>query len=86
MIEGSAAGLMCDTRGLRCPMPVLMLRRFLKSVPGGTIVRVLSDDPQAPVEFEAYCQLSGDVLVDKSQKQGYDESVIEKAPIEAKQN
>ncbi|MBL0320184.1 MAG: sulfurtransferase TusA family protein [Alphaproteobacteria bacterium] len=79
MTDGDSGGYLCDTRGLRCPMPVLMLRRFLKAVPDGCSVEVLADDPRAPSEFEAFCHVSGDVFIaQRRNKQGYSESIIHK--------
>lgn len=70
------ANELLDLRGLRCPMPVLMLRRFLKKIPSGispngTTIEVLVSDPQAHFEFQHYCGISGDVF-ESWQKQDND--------------
>jgi tRNA 2-thiouridine synthesizing protein A len=46
-----------DCRGMRCPLPVIMLARRLPQVPIGTVIRVLADDPAAAVDIPAWCRL-----------------------------
>jgi len=44
-----------DTRGLRCPLPVLRTREHLKERAPGTVVEVLSDDPLVVLDMQAFC-------------------------------
>ena len=53
-----------DTKGLNCPLPVLKLKKAMKEVPPGGIVQVLATDPGAVADFEAFCQQTGNELVD----------------------
>jgi tRNA 2-thiouridine synthesizing protein A len=55
-----------DTRGLRCPLPVLRAGRALREMPNGALLRVLCDDPAAPAEFAAFCEATGATLVESA--------------------
>ncbi len=48
-----------DTRGLSCPLPVLKVRKAMRSIEPGTAVRVLATDPLADQDLRAYCAASG---------------------------
>ncbi|MEV0455477.1 sulfurtransferase TusA family protein [Catellatospora methionotrophica] len=43
--------------GQRCPLPVIALAKHLPTVPVGTIIRVLADDPAAAVDIPAWCRM-----------------------------
>ena len=53
-----------DLRGLHCPLPVLRAKKALRALPPGGEVEVFADDPLSPIDFAAYCQASGDTLVE----------------------
>jgi tRNA 2-thiouridine synthesizing protein A len=48
-----------DTRGLSCPLPVLKVRKAMRSVENGTKVHILATDPLADQDLRAYCEVSG---------------------------
>jgi tRNA 2-thiouridine synthesizing protein A len=48
-----------DTRGLSCPLPVLKVRKAMRSIENGTDVQVLATDPLADQDLRAYCEASG---------------------------
>ena len=48
-----------DTRGLSCPLPVLKARKRLKTLPDGSVLRILATDPKAPGDFVALCEATG---------------------------
>ena len=54
---GGAAVL--DARGLACPLPVLRARKAMRAVAPGGLLRVLADDPAAPADFAAFCDVTG---------------------------
>ncbi len=47
-----------DTRGLSCPLPVLKVRKAMRSIEPGTAVQVLATDPLADQDLRAYCEAS----------------------------
>jgi tRNA 2-thiouridine synthesizing protein A len=48
-----------DLRGLKCPLPALMTRRYLKQAPAGAKVVVVTDDPMAPIDVPHMCRTEG---------------------------
>ncbi|MDQ2092654.1 sulfurtransferase TusA family protein [Rhodalgimonas zhirmunskyi] len=44
-----------DARGLRCPLPVLRLRKALLQVAPGGEVRLWADDPIAVIDIPHFC-------------------------------
>lgn len=53
-----------DTKGLNCPLPVLKLKKAMKQVPPGGVLQVLTTDPGAVADFEAFCRQTGNQLLD----------------------
>jgi tRNA 2-thiouridine synthesizing protein A len=45
-----------DLRGLKCPLPALMARRALHSAASGTTIRIVTDDPMAPIDVPHMCR------------------------------
>jgi tRNA 2-thiouridine synthesizing protein A len=64
------ADVTLDLRGLHCPLPILRARKALRALPPGSALQVLADDPLSPVDFEAYCEKSGDTLVESVASDG----------------
>jgi tRNA 2-thiouridine synthesizing protein A len=58
------ADLTLDTSGLNCPLPILKTKKALSSVPVGGTLEVLATDPGAEADFVAFCQATGNVLVE----------------------
>jgi tRNA 2-thiouridine synthesizing protein A len=52
-----------DTKGLKCPLPVLKARRAMKEIERGQVLEVLATDPGAVKDFEAFCATTGDALL-----------------------
>ncbi|MEX2962878.1 sulfurtransferase TusA family protein [Microbulbifer sp. TYP-18] len=52
-----------DARGLRCPQPLLAMRRALREEPAGRLVRVLATDPGSWRDFHSFAELSGQPLL-----------------------
>ena len=43
-----------DARGLRCPMPLVMAKTAMETVPAGEELRVLATDPEAAIDLAAW--------------------------------
>ena len=52
-----------NTTGLLCPLPVLKLRKHLKSMKIGDIVLILADDPAAAIDIPHFCNEAGHKLI-----------------------
>ena len=61
---------MLDTRGLKCPLPVLRARKAMQSVTPGGVLRVLATDPGTVRDFQAFCAATGHELVDHAEQDG----------------
>jgi tRNA 2-thiouridine synthesizing protein A len=46
-----------DCRGQRCPLPVIELAKMLPTMPIGTVLRVIADDPAAASDIPAWCRM-----------------------------
>jgi len=53
------SGKILDTRGLKCPLPVLRAEKYLQNCPEGTQFVLLADDPVAQVDIPVFCQNNG---------------------------
>jgi tRNA 2-thiouridine synthesizing protein A len=51
-----------DSRGLRCPLPVIQLATAARDAKGGTEVTLLATDPAARYDVPAWCRMRGHVL------------------------
>jgi tRNA 2-thiouridine synthesizing protein A len=58
-----------DTKGLKCPLPVLKARKALRDVPPGGLLRVLATDPGAVKDFEHFCRTTGSELVEQGEEE-----------------
>jgi tRNA 2-thiouridine synthesizing protein A len=52
-----------DTRGLRCPLPLLKAKQALREMVAGDLLRVLATDAGSVRDFQVYAQLSGQELL-----------------------
>jgi tRNA 2-thiouridine synthesizing protein A len=62
--------VLLDTKGMKCPLPVLKARKALKDVAPGGILRVLATDPGAVKDFEHFCKTTGCRLIEWSESEG----------------
>ena len=51
--------LRVDSIGRRCPQPVIDLAHAILTIPIGSVVEVLADDPVAAVDIPAWCWTQG---------------------------
>lgn len=61
--EGPDEGLVVDSLGRRCPIPVIELAKVIGEVPVGGLVTVLSDDEAARLDIPAWCAMRGQEYV-----------------------
>ncbi len=73
------ADVTLDLRGLNCPLPILRARKALRALPPGSALEVFADDPLSPVDFAAYCETSGDKLVESVESDGVFRMLIRRA-------
>ena len=66
-----------DTRGLLYPLPVLKLRKLIKSTKHKKKIKLLTDDPAAIVDVPHFCNEQGHQILESSKENGYDLFLIE---------
>jgi tRNA 2-thiouridine synthesizing protein A len=55
--------LTIDTRGLACPLPILKVRKAMRTVPAGAEVEVLATDPGSIEDLRAFCAATGNTFL-----------------------
>jgi tRNA 2-thiouridine synthesizing protein A len=70
--------ILLDTKGMKCPLPVLKARKALRDVAPGGLLRVLATDPGAAKDFEHFCKTTGCRLVEAGESEGVLTFLIEK--------
>jgi tRNA 2-thiouridine synthesizing protein A len=59
-----------DTKGLLCPLPVLKVRKRLKSLEPGDKLKVYATDPAALIDIPHFCVESGHSLESTNDEDG----------------
>ncbi len=52
-----------DTRGMKCPRPLLEVHRAMRDLVAGQSLQVEADDPAFRLDIEAWCHRTGNSLV-----------------------
>ena len=52
-----------DTLGLRCPEPVMLVRKIIRHMQDGEVVLVLADDPATTRDIPSFCQFMDHTLL-----------------------
>jgi TusA-related sulfurtransferase len=60
------ADLVVDSRGRRCPLPVIDLAQRISEIPIGAVIAVIADDPAARYDVSAWCEMRGHEYLGKS--------------------
>ena len=68
-----------DNKGLACPLPILKTRKVLSELPKGAKLEVLATDPGSVPDFKAFCESTGNILVEHSEQGGVYRFVIQHA-------
>jgi tRNA 2-thiouridine synthesizing protein A len=68
-----------DATGLDCPLPLQAAKKALKNMPGGEILEILSTDPGSLIDFQAFCLISGNDLVEHGESAGVYRFLVRKA-------
>jgi tRNA 2-thiouridine synthesizing protein A len=70
MTGKTAKGSLIDTRGLRCPLHGLKVRKLMREAGAGTEVTVLATDPGAEQDLRDYCEATGCTFLSASNFEG----------------
>ncbi|MDA0761228.1 MAG: sulfurtransferase TusA [Proteobacteria bacterium] len=56
-----------DTKGLRCPEPLMMLRNQVRSMSSGEVIKVIATDPSTSWDFENFCRFMNHEMLAKEE-------------------
>jgi tRNA 2-thiouridine synthesizing protein A len=65
-----------DTRGLRCPLPLLRVRKAMRDIAAGTNVIILATDPGAEQDLRDYCEAADCAFLSADSRDGVLRAVI----------
>ncbi len=55
-----------DAKGLNCPLPILRAKKALQALSPGDTLEVIATDPGSVKDFQAFCNTTGNELVESS--------------------
>jgi tRNA 2-thiouridine synthesizing protein A len=67
-----------DCKGQYCPMPIVKMKKALKSMTEGQILKILATDPGSKRDFESFSKKTGNKLLESSEKDGVFTYIIKK--------
>ena len=68
-----------DTRGLACPIPVLLAVREMLELSPGDVLELVGDDPGIAEDIPAWAEMNGHRLLEVEQKDGLVSCWVEKS-------
>jgi tRNA 2-thiouridine synthesizing protein A len=66
-----------DLKGLACPLPILKTKKVLSEMPKGARLEIMATDPGSVPDFTAFCDTTGNKLLEQSESGGVYRFVIE---------
>lgn len=57
-----------DTRGLRCPEPVMMLHQAVRRAQSGDVIEIFATDPSTSWDIPKFCMHLGHQLVTQQER------------------
>ena len=68
-----------DASGLNCPLPILKTKKALSKMDAGQILEVISTDAGSVKDLEAFCNQTGNKLIETIEVDGKYIFTVEKA-------
>ena len=59
-----------DVKGYNCPIPLLRAKKALSGMAPGDLLRILTTDPGAEIDFRVFADASGNELVSLEESGG----------------
>lgn len=59
-----------DASGMSCPMPILKTKKALSDMASGQVLKVISTDPGAKKDMQAYANQTGNALMASTEENG----------------
>ncbi len=68
MSETLTADQTLDCSGMLCPMPIIKTSKAIKQIEVGQILKMISTDPGAPPDMDAWTKNTGHEMLDSHQE------------------
>ncbi|MDB5901697.1 MAG: SirA-like protein [Betaproteobacteria bacterium] len=52
-----------DVRGYNCPIPLMRAKKALATMQPGQVLKIITTDPGAEIDFKVYCEASGNPIL-----------------------
>lgn len=72
-----------DVTGLLCPVPVLLTGQAMAQIPLGEVLEIVGDDREMLIDLPAWCERSGNRLLELVEREGRITCRIERAALPA---
>lgn len=63
-----------DTRGLRCPEPLMMLHQAIRKAKSGDVIEIYATDPSTAWDIPKFCMHLGHLLLVQEERQQQDKT------------
>ncbi|MBB1202092.1 sulfurtransferase TusA [Enterobacteriaceae bacterium 89] len=68
----STADHTLDAKGLRCPEPVMMVRKTVRNMPVGETLLIIADDPATTRDIPGFCRfMEHELLAEQTEELPY---------------
>lgn len=71
-----------DAKGLKCPQPLLLVKKSMKSLTSGQILLLQATDPHTDLDLEVWCQRFGHNILASDEQEGVFLFWVEKGQID----
>jgi len=68
-VDSKLANQTLDAQGLRCPEPVMMVRKIIRKMNDGEVLLVEADDPSTTRDIPSFCRFMDHQLLDSQTEQ-----------------
>lgn len=68
MTDSIAFDAEVDASGLTCPLPILRTKKALAQLQSGQVVKIMTTDPHAKGDFQAFTEQTGNTLLAQYQQ------------------
>ena len=77
-LDNIKADLLVDCRGLSCPMPILRLKKELRSLKPGETIEIWSTDPGSKKDMPDFAKQQGEEFLGYADGDGYTRYLFKK--------
>jgi len=67
-----------DLKGLSCPLPIAKTAQAMKQLLPGDVMEVMATDPGSVPDFTAWCDATGNTLLERTEEGGVYRFLLQK--------